>query len=215
MRGKKKSDRAQRLTLAAQRLFHRRGVGAVSLRDVAAAARVPPGGVFYHFATKGALVLAAAEARRAAVERLLNGLLAAHPDAPQARLSALAAALAEAAPATARYGCPIHRMIADLSGTSGEERAAREILQASVGALEAFVAECLRAAGRSAPAARRGAGLFLQDWQGASALALIQGDPMILRETMVLAPERLLAPRRRASPQTQKNRPAQRAGGSR
>lgn len=215
MRGKKKSDRAQRLTLAAQRLFHRRGVGAVSLRDVAAAARVPPGGVFYHFPTKGALVLTAAEARRAAVERLLAGLLAAHPDAPQARLSALAAALAETASATARYGCPIHRMIVDLSGAVGDERTARTTLQGAMDALEAFVADCLRDAGRSAPAARRGAALFLQEWQGASALALIQGDPMILRETMGLTPDRLLAPRRRAAVQTQKNRPAQRAGGSR
>lgn len=203
MKGKKKSDRAARLTLAAQRLFHRRGVGAVSLRDVAAAARVPAGGVFYHFPTKAALVLAAADARRAATTRLLEGLRTAEPDNPPARLGALAAALAETAPAVARYGCPVMRMIADLAGATGDERKARASLQDSLAEIEAFVTACLREAGRSAPAARRGASLFLQDWQGAGALSLARGDPAPLREAMALAPGRLLPPRRRGRRRTQ------------
>ncbi|MEQ8605075.1 MAG: helix-turn-helix domain-containing protein [Marivibrio sp.] len=200
MRGKKKSDRAVRLTLAAQRLFHRSGVGAVSLRDVAAAARVPAGGVFYHFPTKARLVLAAAEARRAAATRLLEGLRAAHPDDPEARFAALAAALAETAPVVARYGCPVMRMIADLAGATGEERKARALLQDGLAEVEAFAASCLREAGRSAPAARRGAGLFLQDWQGASALSLARGDPGMLRDAMAAAPGRMPPPRRRGAP---------------
>ncbi len=44
------------LAEAALELFYRRGVANTSLADIAGAARVPTGNVYYHFCTKDALV---------------------------------------------------------------------------------------------------------------------------------------------------------------
>lgn len=193
--GKKKSERADRLTHAAQRLFHRHGVHGVSLRDVAAAAKVPPGGVFYHFPTKARLVRAAAETRRADVAALLARLEERIAD-PDARLDALAAALAETAGPNARHGCPILRMTADLAGAHGEEAVAREAMRETMAMLQAFVARTLKARGRPARAAAEGGRRFLVLWQGAIALAVVEGDRAVLTAELAALPERLRAPRR-------------------
>jgi len=185
---KKKSDRAHRLAVAAQRLFHRRGLGAVSLRDVADAARVPSGGVFYHFPTKADLVIAAAVLRRDAIVDLLQGLDAQHRD-PAIRLRALCEALGHAAPATARYGCAIQTMLGEVSGARGEEANAREILVDALQAMAVFVRQALREAGQPTRAAARGADDFMIRWQGAGALALSRRDKAVLLEEL----ERLAA----------------------
>lgn len=219
MRGKKKSDRAEQLVLAAQRLFHRRGAAAVSLRDVAAAARVPPGGVFYHFPTKGALLQAAAERRRSAMQDALDRLEAAHPDDPRARIDALCAMLAEPAAATARHGCPHARLIADLSAArGGGEADARAIAAAALAAVEAFVARAVGQATGSADTARRAGERFVILWQGAGAVSLARGDPDALRRALAEAADLLPrpatpSPRKRAGAQTRKNRPNEGSGG--
>lgn len=207
--GKKKSDRSDRLTRAAQRLFHRRGVHAVSLRDVAAAARVPAGGVFYHFPSKAALVRAAAETRRAEVEVLLARLEERVTD-PAERLEALCAALAEGASVTARHGCPMLRMVTELEGARGEEAEARAAMRAALADIRWFVARTLRATGRSPRTAERESARFLALWQGGIALALAGGGRAVLAEELARLPDQVLGTR---VPRARKSRPESTPGG--
>lgn len=46
----------ERLARAAATLFHQRGVRKTTLADIAQAAAVPLGNVYYHFRTKDALI---------------------------------------------------------------------------------------------------------------------------------------------------------------
>ncbi|MBP5858054.1 TetR/AcrR family transcriptional regulator [Marivibrio halodurans] len=206
---KKKSDRSDRLTRAAQRLFHRRGVHAVSLRDVAAAARVPPGGVFYHFPSKAALVRAAAETRRAEVEALLTRLEERLAD-PAERVEALCAALGEGASVTARHGCPMLRMVTELDGARGDEAEARAAMRAALADIRWFVARALRAAGRAPRIAERESARFLALWQGGIALALAGGGRAVLEEELARLPGRVLGAQ---GPRARKNRPEGAPGG--
>jgi AcrR family transcriptional regulator len=90
-RAPRQDNRRRSILDAAARLFARQGYHATSMRDIAAAADMLPGSVYYHFASKETLLLAVyAEG----VERI-----AAHVDAatakkrsPQARLQAACAA---------------------------------------------------------------------------------------------------------------------------
>jgi AcrR family transcriptional regulator len=73
----RQDNRRRSILDAAARLFARRGYHATSMRDIAASAEMLPGSVYYHFASKEALLLAVyAEG----VERI-----AAHVDAATAK----------------------------------------------------------------------------------------------------------------------------------
>lgn len=176
---------------AASRLFHRHGYAAVSLRDVASAADVPPGGIYYHYRSKGALACAVAEARHAASLSMLERV-AETERTPAAQLRALAEALAATASVSARYGCASARLIADLSGGNAAERRARATVVESQRAVERFVADTLRRAGRPERVAHRGARRFMVIWQGASALAQAEQDPAILTKALTRAPREVM-----------------------
>lgn len=184
------SDKPDRLAESAARLFHQRGYGNVSLRDVAADAEVPPGAVFYHFRTKTALAIAVFERRLTATQALLRDIERAH-DLPQARLRALAEELAKASETTALYGCPVGRFCNDVAGAHGERdalRAARLVL----GVIEDFVARQLVALDLPHRRARRRARAFVVRWQGASLLALATGDPGVLEQELFRAAKKQL-----------------------
>ena len=60
-RGPRQDNRRERLMDAAAELFSRRGYRATTVRDIAAAVGMLPGSVYYHFPSKGALLLAVYE----------------------------------------------------------------------------------------------------------------------------------------------------------
>jgi AcrR family transcriptional regulator len=63
-------NRRQKLLRSSARLFRRKGFGATSTRDIAAAAGMQSGSPFYHFKSKGALLYAVMEeGMRSAIER--------------------------------------------------------------------------------------------------------------------------------------------------
>jgi TetR/AcrR family transcriptional regulator, transcriptional repressor for nem operon len=95
----------KRLTDAACRVFYANGVERTTLADVAAAAGVPLGNVYYYFKTKHDLIGAVVEAHLSEAREMLAGVEAAHDD-PRDRLKALFAALTEQSELIARYGCP-------------------------------------------------------------------------------------------------------------
>lgn len=75
----------QLILAAAERLFALRGIDGVSMRDVAAAARVPLALVTYHYGTKLGLYRAVFEARIAPLSRVRRERLAAIMRRPAAR----------------------------------------------------------------------------------------------------------------------------------
>src|SRR5690348_11217570 len=84
----------ERLVAAACQRIYEAGAEKTTLADIAAAAGVPLGNVYYYFKTKDAIVQAVIEAHLREVGAILAGIEAAHA-APRDRLKALFGALGE------------------------------------------------------------------------------------------------------------------------
>jgi len=125
-----KRDRAgkrERLVAGAGELLHRQGVSVTTLAQVAEAADVPPGNVYYYFKTKDALVRAVVDARIDEVRTLL-GSFEAQPS-PGARLKALARQWVEMRELVARHGCPLGTLCSELAGRDdGLDRQAAKLM---------------------------------------------------------------------------------------
>lgn len=93
------------LVNAAAGLFHKQGVAKTTLTDVASAAKIPLGSVFYYFKTKDDLVSSVVAQRGEGIDRLISRHNAL-PD-PQARLQALVQVWVEDREVDALFGCPI------------------------------------------------------------------------------------------------------------
>jgi TetR/AcrR family transcriptional regulator, transcriptional repressor for nem operon len=102
----------ERLVAAACELFHRRGVTGTSLADIAEAADVPLGNVYYYFKTKDDIVRAVIDVH---VEALRAGLRTfdRHRSAP-ARLIAFTREVAGTSASVAAYGCPDGTLCSEL-----------------------------------------------------------------------------------------------------
>jgi TetR/AcrR family transcriptional regulator, transcriptional repressor for nem operon len=86
----KRAGKRERLVTAARELVHRQGIASTTLADIAHAAAVPVGNVYYYFKTKdeiiSAVVVAHADGLRAAFAELER-----HHPAPADRLVAFVA----------------------------------------------------------------------------------------------------------------------------
>jgi TetR/AcrR family transcriptional regulator, transcriptional repressor for nem operon len=102
----------ERLVAGACDLLHQQGVQATTLAQVAVAADVPPGNVYYYFKTKDDLVRAVIDARAEQARAMLGSFQARR--SPRARLKALAHQWAEMRELVARYGCPFGALSAEL-----------------------------------------------------------------------------------------------------
>ncbi|WP_026404283.1 TetR/AcrR family transcriptional regulator [Actinomadura rifamycini] len=105
-------DKRRRLSAAAARVLHEQGVERTTIADIAKAADVPTGNVYYYFKTKDDLVQAALHEHTANLTRLtdrLDGL----PD-PLDRLKGLIDAWVGRRDVAARYGCPTGTLAAEL-----------------------------------------------------------------------------------------------------
>lgn len=120
-------DKRERLVASAADLLHRQGVSATTLAQVAEAAGVPPGGVYYHFKTKDALLQAVVEARIDEVRAMLRSFDA--QPGPGARLKALARQWVEMRDLVARHGCPLGTLCSELAGRDdGLDREAAKMM---------------------------------------------------------------------------------------
>ncbi|MBO0889633.1 MAG: TetR/AcrR family transcriptional regulator [Acidothermales bacterium] len=102
------------LVAAALELVYRNGVARTSLADIAKAADVPVGNVYYYFKTKDDIVNAVVDAHRERLESSLADLERRHRG-PRTRLKALGALLADQRDAVARYGCPYGTLSSELA----------------------------------------------------------------------------------------------------
>ncbi|MCO5968623.1 TetR/AcrR family transcriptional regulator [Actinoallomurus soli] len=106
------TDKRRRLTAAAAQVLHRQGVERTTIADIAKAADIPVGNVYYYFKTKDELVQAALAEHEGSLAELtteLDGL----PD-PLSRLKALVNAWVGRRDTAARYGCPTGTLAVEL-----------------------------------------------------------------------------------------------------
>ncbi len=105
-------NKKERLIDSAATLFHRNGLMATSLADIARHADIPIGNVYYYFKTKDDLAIAATQRRKeqfAASYILLSENIA----DPRARLVEAVNYYNTVCAEYARYGCPIGKIISD------------------------------------------------------------------------------------------------------
>jgi AcrR family transcriptional regulator len=107
-----KQDKRQRLVAGAREVIHQQGVEKTTIADIAQAADIPVGNVYYYFKTKDELVTAAIEGHAGDVRAVLDSLEAGRN--PQARLKALVRELTAQRELAARYGCPLGSLCSEL-----------------------------------------------------------------------------------------------------
>jgi AcrR family transcriptional regulator len=122
----------ERLVAAAGELVYRQGVTRTTLADIAQAADVPVGNVYYYFKTKDDIIAAVVHAQRDRLESSFAELEQRHPS-PQDRLKALGDLLAQQRDMIARYGCPYGTLSSELAKRAAEpDPLAATLLQAQV-----------------------------------------------------------------------------------
>jgi AcrR family transcriptional regulator len=125
------TGKRERLIASAQELMHRQGVERPTLAEIAEAADVPPGNVYYYFKTKDQLIEAVIESREAEVRDLLTSLD--RRRSPAARLKALARNWLEARDLVAAEGCPLGTLSVELNNHgNGLDRQAPKLFAALI-----------------------------------------------------------------------------------
>ena len=106
-------DKRQRLVEGARLVLHQQGVEKTTLADIAQAADVPVGNVYYYFKTKDELVQAAIDAQAQDIETALASFD--RHRSPKARLKAFVKLLTAQREVAARYGCPHGTLCSELN----------------------------------------------------------------------------------------------------
>jgi AcrR family transcriptional regulator len=107
-----RGGKRERLVASAGDLLHRHGVNATTLAQVADAADVPAGNVYYYFKAKDDLVRAVIDAQVEQVRAMLGTLESKR--SPAARLKALVHRWVDMRELVARYGCPFGTLATEL-----------------------------------------------------------------------------------------------------
>lgn len=105
-------EKRRRLTTAAAQVLHEQGVERTTLADIARAADVPVGNVYYYFKTKDELVRAALSEHSAHLDELTSEL--GELSDPRDRLKALIEGWVGRRDIAARYGCPTGTLAVEL-----------------------------------------------------------------------------------------------------
>src|SRR6266576_1840846 len=179
--GKPQPDKRTRLIETAMKLAYRNGFRETSLADIAEAARVPVGNVYYYFKTKEELGEAVVERRlaqfrefREEIDRLSS---------PKERLFAFVESIHGNREQLARGGCPLGGLCSELQKEGGAlAKKSAALFTEPIGWLE----EQFRAVGHEKDS-RELAVHFFSAFQGMAAVALGAND----REVVVMEAKRL------------------------
>jgi AcrR family transcriptional regulator len=173
----KRPGKRERLVASAGELLHQRGADGPTLAEIAQAADVPPGNVYYYFKTRDELVRAVIEARADEIRALLGSLES--RSTPRLRLKAMARSWTDMADLVVAFGCPIGTLASDLSRREDGIGAEASGL---IALMIDWAAGQFRAMGRRD--ARDLATTLLAGVQGAAMLANALQDPkLLMRET--------------------------------
>ncbi|MFE7800304.1 TetR/AcrR family transcriptional regulator [Nocardia sp. NPDC057440] len=168
------TGKRERLAAAAAEVFHRQGVEKTTIADIAAAAEVPVGNVYYYFKTKDQLVQAALGAHARSLQDLIV-VLEEH-EQPRDRLQALVQGWIDQREVAAQFGCPTGTLATELGKRAdGLDRESA----ANMRALIDWVERQFAAMGRSD--AGELAVALVASYQGISLLANTFRDPELMR----------------------------------
>ena len=175
------TDKRTRLIETATKLAYGRGFRETSLADIAEAARVPVGNVYYYFKTKEELA-------EAVVERRLEEFRTARTEwdrlsSPKERLLAFVGSVHANREQLARGGCPVGSLCSELRKAGGAlEKKSATLFTEPIGWLE----KQFRAAGHDKDSRELAMHLF-SAFQGMAAVAYGANDP----EVVVMEAKRL------------------------
>jgi AcrR family transcriptional regulator len=116
-RARETAGKRERLVQAAQRMLYEQGVERTTLAEVARAADIAPGNVYYYFKTKDDLVEAAVTAHGEDVRTTLAAFETHRT--PKARLRALVRMFADQREQVAQLGCPQGTLCSELDKREG------------------------------------------------------------------------------------------------
>jgi TetR/AcrR family transcriptional regulator, transcriptional repressor for nem operon len=171
--GEARAGKRERLVNAACQVLHEQGVERTTLADIAEAADVPVGNVYYYFKTKDQLVEAAIMAHG---ERLRTTLAALdRRRTPQARLKGIVREWMSERELVAKYGCPFGTLACELDKRfNGLD----QIAASTLAILTGWVEQQFRAMGRAD--ARDLAISLVASYQGIALLANTFRDPGLM-----------------------------------
>ena len=169
----RRPDKRERLVAAAGQVLYENGVEKSALADIAAAADVPLGNVYYYFKTKDALVAAVLDGYRDSYG-VISTELERQPT-PQARLKALIQALTERRELLTAYGCPVGSLSSELDK---RDDGLRTQAAGVLGSLVDWAEEQFRALGRGD--ARELAVALIAAYEGVALLASTLRDPTLI-----------------------------------
>jgi TetR/AcrR family transcriptional regulator, transcriptional repressor for nem operon len=96
----------ERLVAAATQLLHQHGIERTTLADIAQAAGVPAGNVYYYFKTKDDVIAAVIEAHAQQITATLAAIDT-HHRSPRSRLKAFVREFTSQSEVVAQHGCPL------------------------------------------------------------------------------------------------------------
>ena len=163
----------ERLVAAAGQVLYENGVEKSALADIAAAADVPLGNVYYYFKTKDALLAAVIDGYQDSYGEL-NAELD-QQEGPANRLKALVGFLLSRQDRLASYGCPIGSLCSELDKREDDLRAAAGAILAGI--IDWAEAQ-FRAIGRQD--ARELAVALIAAYEGIALLAATLRDPSLI-----------------------------------
>jgi TetR/AcrR family transcriptional repressor of nem operon len=107
------AGKRERLVAAAVKLLHQQGIERTTLAEIAQAADVPVGNVYYYFKTKDEIIAAVVDAHVHQVNAALDAIGERHRS-PKSRLKALVRELAGQSEVVAHYGCPLGSLCSEI-----------------------------------------------------------------------------------------------------
>ena len=164
----------ERLVTAASELVYRQGIARTTLADIAQAADVPLGNVYYYFKTKDDIIAAVVQTH---VDRLRSATTALEHrhHSPKARLKALVAALTQQRDVIAQHGCRYGTLCSELAKQAGRsDQLAAPLMQIPLDWAE----QQFRAMGRRD--AHDLAVELVASYQGSAVLASTLGQPELM-----------------------------------
>jgi AcrR family transcriptional regulator len=173
--GRRTPGKRERLVDSAVRLVHEQGAEKTTLAEIATAAEVPAGNVYYYFKTKDELLQAAIDAHAAALEATLAEISEAH-STPTARLKGLVSKVSAQGRLAALYGCPEGTLCSELDKRDDDlSRSAARLMEIMID----WTQEQFAAMGRHH--ARDLAIALIAAYQGISLLTNTLREPKLMR----------------------------------
>jgi TetR/AcrR family transcriptional regulator, transcriptional repressor for nem operon len=170
----RRPGKRERLIAAALQLLHEQGIERTTLADIAKAADVPAGNVYYYFKTKDEVIGAVIDAHVQQIKTTLAAIEARHRS-PKSRLKAFVREFTAQSELVARFGCPLGSLCSELDKRVTEPGLpAAELMRLPI----EWAEEQFRSLGRND--ARDCAFDLLAAYEGSALLANTMRDPKIL-----------------------------------